>query len=75
MPPRGRQRASLLLYELIKVDTIQVGAELFRKDVAVASSAGAVPEGEFGPPSTPLGLIWTAPDSVLATMVAKEPST
>ena len=69
------QRASLLLYELVKVDLVKVGVELLRKDAAIVASAGAVPEGGFGPPAAPLGLIWSAPDSALGEMVRKEPST
>ena len=66
------QRAGLLLYELIKVDLIKVGAELLRK--ADAGDAAASDGSEPAPPASPLGLIWAAPDSVLGAMIAKEPS-
>jgi hypothetical protein len=52
-------RASLLLYDMGKVDRLTVTAELFRKN----------DEG------VPLyHTIWTAPDNVFAAMLAKDPS-
>lgn len=52
-------RAAVLLYEMCKLDMIVVTAEMWRKD-------------EVG--ATPAISIWTAPDTVLAEMLAKEPS-
>eukprot|EP01043_Picozoa_sp_COSAG02_P026255 COSAG02_NODE_1506_length_12232_cov_420.616088_18_plen_396_part_00 len=57
----GRQeyvRASVLVYEMLKVDMMAVVAEAWRKD----------DEG-----ATPFLNTWTAPDTVLASMLAMEP--
>ena len=53
------RRASLLLFEMTKIDMLSVCAELWRRD-------------EHG--VLAFFNVWTAPDSVLAEMVAKEPS-
>jgi len=54
------RRASLLLFEMTKIDMLSVCAELWRRD-------------EHG--VLAFFNVWTAPDSVLAEMVAKEPGT